>query len=416
LELTNRPPKPIIATMSELDVTGLMTVSKAIAIIDAAPVQRHIDRVPLMKTLGLRLAADIRADRDFPPFNKSLMDGYALRAADLAKAPLEFPIVAHIAAGSAARDPLREGQAMAIMTGAPIPAGADIVIPVEQTELIEPGNKVRINGNATGNNIARAGSDVRARTIVLHTGTKIGPAQIAVAAGVGAIHLDVFRAPSTAVLGTGDEIVPIDATPGPEQIRGSNNAMLTSLLQTLGCSPRDLGTCRDDRQATRDAILNGLDGDALFITGGMSMGERDYVPAILKELGADFRVTKLRIKPGKPFVFAIMPNGKFVFGLPGNPVSAFVCTLRLASRLLTNIAGGVPPAQLHRAQLAESLPANGPREFYQPAIFVDGAIKPLGWKGSADIFTLAQAQAFIVRDENEPAKAAGEWVQILNLP
>jgi molybdopterin molybdotransferase len=369
-----------------------------------------------MESVGMRLAKEIRADRDFPPFEKSLMDGYAVRAEDVVGGAVELPVVEHIAAGSAAGRRLGRGEAMAIMTGAPLPGGADKVVPVEETELLGGGTTVRIKGGGGNRYIAARGSDMRQGEIVLPTGTLMGAAQIAVAASVGAARVEVFRRPAARVLGTGDEIVPIEEVPGPEQIRGSNNAMLVALLEKLGCTTRDLGTCRDDREATRQAIVNGLDGDALFITGGMSMGEKDYVPGILKDLGAEFRITKLRIKPGKPFVFAVMPGGKFVFGLPGNPVSGYVCTLRLASRLLDKLAGGKPVDRLRPMPLAEKLPANGPREFYQPGILAGGAIAPLNWKGSADIFTLAASNALIVRSENEAPKAAGDIVQTIELP
>jgi molybdopterin molybdotransferase len=159
-----------------------------------------------------------------------------------------------------------------------------------------------------------------------------------------------------------------------------------------------------------------------FVSGGMCMGEYDYVPKILRELGVELRITKLRIKPGKPFVFGVRGGQRgdhFVFGLPGNPVSGFVCTVRLASRLIARL-GGVAGTGVHErwieAALTDSIPPNGPREFYQPAILLDsGEVRPLGWKGSADIFTLARANALLVRGENEPALQAGSRVRVLEI-
>jgi molybdopterin molybdotransferase len=164
-----------------------------------------------------------------------------------------------------------------------------------------------------------------------------------------------------------------------------------------------------------ERIEVGLEQDVLLISGGMSMGERDYVPGMLRRLGAEMKITKLRIKPGKPFVFAKMPGGKFVFGLPGNPVSAFVCTIFLVSRLLEKMAGGTPRSEMHTAPLARSLLANGNRTFFQPAIFDGRAIIPLQWKGSADVYTLGQANALVVRPENQAAQVAGAMVEFMEL-
>jgi molybdopterin molybdotransferase len=191
--------------------------------------------------------------------------------------------------------------------------------------------------------------------------------------------------------------------------------MLVALLGKLHCQPLDLGTVPDEPDKLRDAIRRGLEQDVLLVSGGMSMGERDLVPGMLRELGGELRITKLRIKPGKPFVFAVMPGGKFVFGLPGNPVSAFVCTLCLAARLLSRMGGGPAGSAPRTAPLAKALDANGPRQFYQPARLRDGMLVPLQWKGSADIFTLAQADALIVRAENHSPMQAGTMVEFLEI-
>jgi molybdopterin molybdotransferase len=258
----------------------------------------------------------------------------------------------------------------------------------------------------------------------------MGPAQIAAAASVGAADLDVFAAPRVAVLATGDELVPGDEQPGPAQIRNSNTPMLMSLLRSLGCETIDLGTVADQMDATRAALLNGLNHDVLFVTGGMSMGEYDYVPGLLQEIGVDLRITKLRIKPGKPFVFGVtfpasprhrVPVSSFVFGLPGNPVSGFVCTVRLASRLLARLAGASVQERWLTGKLDTDLPSNGPREFYQPAIWKAGAdsepatITPLKWKGSADLFTLAKANCLIIRAENESPVPRGREVRAFQI-
>jgi len=443
--------------MGELDVSQLMTVAQAMAAIDAAPVAPRVTRLSLTQATGRRLARDVVADRDFPPFAKSTMDGFAVRAADVAKTPAELQVVGRIAAGRAMDGTLEPGQAAAIMTGAPLPAGADGVVPVEETEEREGIVRV-LKANGVTRFVAQKGSDCPKGKLVLPKGTVLGPAQVAVAASVGAADLEVFELPRVAVLGTGDELVPFDAEPGPAQIRNCNNPMLVALLTRLGCTVHDMGTAPDNPDFIRARVLEAMTGDydALFVTGGMSMGEHDYVPKILQEVGVEFRVTKLRIKPGKPFVFGVKKgsglgvqgsggeaaapsslnpeprtlnpplNPFYVFGLPGNPVSGFVCTVRLASRLLDRMGGGPVNERWLTGRLMVGLPANGPREFYIPTVrtvqparisaqAVLPAIRPLDWKGSADVFTLASANSLLVRAANEPPLPDGTLVRVLDI-
>jgi molybdopterin molybdotransferase len=394
----------------------LISVQQAIQILDNTPVSPRVVRLALSTAIGLRLAEDILSDRDYPPFDKAVMDGFAVRSADVAS-PTSLRIIETISAGTTGRRELKAGEAAAIMTGAPLPAGADAVVPVEETS--RQGDRVEVKIPAQpGFAIARRGSDIEAGRIVLPRGIRLGPAQAAVAASVGASTVSVYARPRVAILSTGDELIEIDQTPKEAQIRNSNSFMMVALLNQLGCEVQNLGIVRDDPALIREAIAQGLESDALFITGGMSMGERDYVPALLREMGLNLAITKLRIKPGKPFVFATQhkPAGvKYVFGLPGNPVSAYVCTIRLAGRILSRVAGGPADPAIYQLKLTEPLPANGVREFYQPAVHDGSTVTPLSWKGSADIFTLAAANALIIRPENAPAAAAGEptWSLIL---
>ena len=456
--MTASPLASIIAFVpnpADPDVSALLTVRQAIEIIDTEPVTPRIERVPLARCRGRRLAQDVVADRDYPPFDKSLMDGYAVRAQDVQKTPIDLPVVGVIPAGRWPERGIEPGETMAVMTGAPMPPGSDATVPVEQTEELgsdgETGTVRILKPVAVGYAVARRASDIAAGKTVLPLGALIDAPAIAVAASVGAAELDVYARPRIAVLGTGDEIIPIDQSPSPAQIRNSNNPMLSALLDRLGCDVTDLGIVADDPDLIRAALERGLAFDALFVTGGMSMGQFDYVPKALIELGVKLKITKVRVKPGKPFVFGVKQSAEmkvlsaesshresdslstqhpalstFIFGLPGNPLSAFVCTLRLASRLLARMTGGVPHERWLTGRLDSGLPANGPREFYQPVLYRQASgmnsaqnelpsIEPLTWRGSADVFTLARANAMLVRTENEPTLPKGTMVRVLEI-
>lgn len=403
--------------MSELDVAALISVRQAINIIDAAPVSPRMTTLALDEALNHRLAEDLAADRDYPPFDKSQMDGYAIRCVDVARTPVVLQNLGEIAAGQVSHHPLTPGKAIAIMTGAALPPGADGVVPVEDTE--PAGDHVRIlRADNPGRYIARKGDDIAAGSTLLSRGTLLTAAQVAAAAMVGASRLCVFARPRVGVLSTGDELVTASQTPIGAQIRNSNSPMLMALLRQLGCEPIDLGIVRDDPAAIRSKLEEGLTCDVLMVSGGMSMGTHDHVPRLLGEIGCTLRITKLRIKPGKPFVFGDRA-GRFVFGLPGNPVSGFVCVIRLASRLLERLAGGTPREKWVTGQLETPLASNGPREFYQPCQIRRNSsattITPMGWKGSADLFTLASANGLLVRPENDSSRGAGDTVSALEI-
>jgi len=406
--------------MAEPDVRGHITVAEAIAIIDAIPVRRRVQTLDAGACRGRVLASPVLADRDLPPFDKSLMDGFAARAGDLAggnAATVALRIVGTIAAGSEAAFAIQPGQCAAIMTGAPMPAGADCVVPVEAARVSADGQTVQLSGGGkSGEFVAPRGSDIRGGAVVLESGQWIGPAQLAAAASVGVTRLDVFASASAGILVTGDEIVPAQAAPLPHQIRDGNGPMLAALVEQLGAAVVWREHVDDDPDRLRAALAAGLRHDVLFVSGGMSMGQRDHVPRLLAELGVRILITKLRIRPGKPFIFGVHESADgahYVFGLPGNPVSGFVCTLVLASRLLKRLSGGTPPVRLSRARTTDPLPANGPRDFYQPAILAGPDIRPLNWKGSADVFTLAKANSLIVRPENHPPLPAGAEIEFI---
>ena len=317
--------------MSEPDVSHLITVQEAIAILDAVPVELRAQKVNLADALGRYLAQDLPADRDYPAFEKSLMDGFAVRNSDLSNAGA-LNLVGEVRAGETSSQQLEAGQAMSIMTGAPLPRGADAVVPIEFAQ--RQGNRVQVTkaGDYT-RFVAHSGSDCRAGTVVLQRGIKLGAAQLAVAATIGAAEIEVYDHPRVAILATGDELIGIDQNPQRHQIRNSNSTLLQALLRGYGCAVTDLGMVRDEMAPMIKAIESGLKFDALFITGGMSVGAYDLPPRALAQLSAEILITKLKIKPGKPFIYARL-GGCQIFGLPGNPLAGFVCTERLASRVL----------------------------------------------------------------------------------
>ena len=397
-----------------------------------AAIARHAGALPsrvvvLEQALGLELSEPILMDIDSPPFDRAMLDGYAARAVDaLGGAQLE--IVGRVDAGSTGGNlNVGQGQCVAINTGAPIPTGADTVVQVEHTAAVagQPRFVQVVKGAARGVGIQQRGSDARAGTTVLTAGVRLGPAELAVAAAAGRGTVLVRPRPVVGVLTTGDELVPVEATPGPAQIRNTNRVLIRGALQERRLPILDLGTVGDDELALRAALERGLaEADVLIVTGGMSMGTKDLVPKLLADLGVKILVEKVKMKPGKPFVFGTVERAgqqRYVAGLPGNPVSTYVCFVRFVVPLLGALASEIegPPRELQPAVLEADVVANGDREFYQPCVLRRGSTGvtalPLDWKGSADLFTLARADGLIVHPAGAGVRKAGGMVEILRL-
>jgi molybdopterin molybdotransferase len=410
---------PVEPTTSvEPDVSSLIGVDEAIRRLDAEPLTTRTVRKPLASAHGCVLAEDVLADADQPPFDRALMDGYAVRSADTSPGA-RLRVVGEANAGAGWDGTVAASHAAQIATGAPVPAGADAVVAVEFTR--RDGDLVVLEAAVpAGRAIARRGSDCRAGDVVLRAGQSLTPAALAAAATVGAAKPLLFARPNVAVINTGDELVAAGDAIGGATIRDSSGVALPALLSALGHPPTRALRVHDDPASLKHAFELALDlNDVLITTGGVSMGERDYVPRVLAELGFVARITKLKIRPGKPFVFAVRErDGKVAFGLPGNPVSSFVCTLVLVRRVLDRLAGRRAAGNTTRAAaLAVDLPANGPRQFYQPATLGPGGmITPMKWNGSADVFTLSRADALVVRPEHDPARRAGESVNYIEVP
>lgn len=375
--------------------------------------------VPLTAAcLGMFLAESVASDLDMPPFTKSLMDGYAARTADLANTPRTLQVIEEITAGKTPEREIGELQAARIMTGAPLPAGADCVIAVEQTEATGP-ERVTINQQsvAAGQHILERGREMRAGATVLEAGHRLRPQEIGLLAAVGRTEVRLFKRPRVAILPTGDEIVEAPKKPGPGQIRNSNGPMLASQVVRAGGEAQPLGIALDTLESLRKFIAIGLEADVLLLSGGVSAGKLDLVPGVLQELGVQAHFHKIHMKPGKPLFFGTRGQ-TLVFGLPGNPVSSLICFelfVRPALGRLMGDSSAEPrtiPARLERDHRHKS-----DRPTYHPGFLTfqdSGAVvDPLPWFGSADLRGLANSNVFIVFPPADELFLAGRQVPAL---
>ena len=380
---------------------------------------------------GLALAAAVTMESDSPPFDRALLDGYAVISGD-AKPATRLKIVGRQDAGGAVwRGQVQRGQCVAINTGAPMPSGADAVLMVEHSEVTqtgEGGQSEVIVGKTVGAEfgVQRRGAQARAGAEVLPAGLVLTPAAVAAAVAAGATEVRAYPRPRVAVLTTGDELVEPGRALGAGQIRNSNSPMLMALMEDGAGEGTtvDLGHSRDEAGVLRGKLEEGLSGaDVLLVTGGMSMGTKDLVPPLLKELGVKFVVEKVRMKPGKPFLFGVRERGgrrSYVCGLPGNPVSSFVTFQLFVRELLGVLAGRAEEGRFVQARAGGVFGANGDREFFQPCVLRrEGAALvavPAAWQGSADIFALARigAEAGLVRRGADTREVGvGELVEVL---
>jgi len=364
---------------------------------------------------GYVLAQDLIADRDYPPFDRATRDGYAVRASD-STAGATLRSIGEIKAGDALTQPLEKGTCVQIMTGAPVPPEADAVVMIEY--ISRDKEFIHFQQTATkGQNIVAAGSETAKDQSLLHAGTRLGYAELSLAAQIGATQLRCAKKPRVAILSTGDEIVPIDASPGPFQIRNSNSVSLAAQVREAGGEPVILGNAPDRIEILGDKIQQGLQEDVLVLSGGVSMGKYDLVEDVLKSLGATFYFDAVAIRPGKPAVFA-MCNQKPVFGLPGNPVSTMV-TFQLFVVPAIDLLSGAParPLPFLKAILAQPMKEKSGMTHFLPARVQfdsgEARVKALAWKGSGDTVTMAKANCFLVVGADIQALAAGENVNVL---
>ncbi len=384
-----------------------MVLSTVRAGIHAPPVEE----VTLTSAAGRVLAEDIAADRDSPAVSRSVRDGFAVRAADV---PGELQIIGEVRAGEHFSGAVEAGQAVEIMTGAPIPAGADAVVMIEHTS--RTGDRVKIDGPAEARQfINPRGCEAAKGDVVLARGTRLDFSGVAMLAAFGCSRAKVFRSPEVAIIATGDEIVEVDEIPADFQIRNSNAWSLAAQVARAGGIPRILPVARDTVEHTRHVIGQGMGSDLLLLSGGVSAGKYDVVEEVLAGFGGKFYFDRVLIQPGQPLVFG-RAAGRFFFGLPGNPSSTMVTFEVFARAALELLAGQaetalvMPYARLsrdfrHRPGLTRFLPAR---------LSDDGAtVTPVEWHGSADIPALTRANAFLVADADRPEYARGEWIRVL---
>jgi molybdenum cofactor synthesis domain-containing protein len=368
---------------------------------------------------GLVLAADVVAEEQVPPFDNSAVDGYAVRAADVAGAPVELAVVAEVAAGAATDRVLAPGEAIRIMTGAPVPAGADAIVMVEETERLAD-DRVRINAAVSAGAAVRpAGDDVQPGDLLFTAGTQVTATVAGVLASVNARTVSVYPRVRVAVLSTGDELVEDGGPLRPGQIRESNRRMLAALLRDAGCEVVDHGTVADD-EATLEQVLRAAAAgcDAIVTSGGVSMGDYDVVKAVLGRI-ADMTWMQIAIKPAKPFAFGLL-DGVPVFGLPGNPVSSVVSFEMLARPALRRMMGHRRLARPSLVAIADDgLPrrADGKTHLVRViAAFEDDGrchVRSVGAQGSHQLAATALANAIAVVPDGEGVPAGGEVAALL---
>lgn len=372
-------------------------------------------RLNVGEALSYVLAEEIRADREYPPFDRSTRDGYAVRA-DEAAAGAKLHCVGEVKAGDSVTLPLATGSCVQIMTGAAVPPGADAVVMIEFTS--RDGDVVTFQRAALpGQNIVPRGSEAPAGDVALHPGLRLGFAELAIAAQVGAAQLLCARKPRVAILSTGDEVVPINETPGPFHIRNSNSISLAAQVRLAGGEPVLLGNAMDRSDDLGAKIEQGLREEVLVLSGGVSMGKYDLVESVLQAMGAEFFFDAVAIRPGKPTVFARCRD-TFVFGLPGNPVSTMVTFLLFVVPALDLLAGApARPLPLLEAKLAEPLKEKPGMTHFLPARVEwrgeSAEVRPLPWQGSGDIAALSRANCFLVVPADRQDIAAGERVSVL---
>jgi molybdopterin molybdotransferase len=390
-----------------------ITVEQALEIVLAHTPTLPAEEVLLTEALGRVIAEDVASDVDMPPFDRSAMDGYAVRAGDTSGAPVVLEVIGQVRAGQVPDRPLEPGKAFQVMTGAPVPAGATAVQPVEKTRPQDDGRRVEIlEPVETGAHISRMGSEVRRGDVVFGRGQSLDPSALAVLASVGKGRLRVGRRPTVSVVVTGDELVDVWTRPSGGQIRNSNGTAVVAQARWAGAEVRDLGTAPDHADRIAELVRAGFASDVLVLSGGVSEGAFDLVEPVLLRFDVGLLFTRVAIKPGAPLVFG-RRGDKLVFGLPGNPVSAQVTFDLFVRPALLRLQGAKtvvrPPVEV---ELLEPARNRSGRKAHLPArVRTEGGrlvARLVPSQGSADLVAHARANALVVLEADRPRAETGE--------
>ena len=410
----------------------MISVSEAFEAIGQHVKAASPENVALAQAVGRRLSQDVRSDVDSPPHDKSVMDGFAVRAGDVKPGMSELKVIETVIAGGWPEKTIEPGQATRIMTGAPLPPGADAVVMIELTETRtdETGDWLRIKtelkneGVATGKHRMTQATNFAAGDVVFQAGHCVRPIDVGLLAEVGCHSVAVYRRPLIAVLPTGDELVDCDRVPNRGQIRNSNGPMLVAMARSLGLTTTDLGIGRDEREQLSQRIQSGLEHDMLILSGGVSAGMMDLVPGLLKEQGVEQIFHKVKMKPGKPVWFGVKKTNEqqtIVFGLPGNPVSSLVGFQLFVRATIDQLTGGAanePPSEF--CELTKPHQTRGDRPTYWPGRSITDdqtsrKVEPLAWNGSSDLRALGLADGLIYFSADPHDHPAGEVVKFFPL-
>jgi len=397
----------------------MISLEAALSQILAAIRPLGLEKVNLLDALGRVIGEDILASRAIPPKNNAAMDGYALRSADIRGASRERPVVLNviedIPAGAIPQKRVGQGQAARIMTGAPVPDGADAVLRMEETE--KDGQRVRVFVEApAGQDIRLAGEDVRSGETVISRGDIVRPAEIGMLATVGRSFISVYQKPLVAILATGDELVDVDENPSPWQIISSNSYALTAQVLDCGGIPLQIGIAKDTREDLTAKLQSALRADLIISSGGVSVGDYDLVKDIMKEVGNRMQFWQVAMRPGKPLAFGAM-NGVPLFGLPGNPVSSMVSFEQFVRPSILKMTGH---RNLFRRTIRALLTASiekkkGTRHFIRARVTIeDGRYRAVatGEQGSGILKSMVQANGLIVLPEHTASVNAGDTVTV----
>jgi molybdopterin molybdotransferase len=397
---------------------ALLSVAEALARVTDGLGPLEAERVPLNDALDRVLAEDLAAGLTQPPFDASAMDGYAVRAADVTALPARLTVIGEAAAGSGFGGNVGAGEAVRIFTGAPVPKGADTIVIQENTVAAD--GMVTVTEAVLGRHIRPRGQDFAEGDVLLHRGTRLGPRELMLAAGMNHADVAVTRRPRVAILSTGDEVVPPGSALGPDQIVGSASYGLGALVEAEGAKAISLGIAKDTPESLSTLIRAGAGADILVTIGGASVGERDHVAAALRAEGLELDFWKIAMRPGKPLLYGRL-GSQGVLGMPGNPIAALICGIVFLVPMLHRLLGLREAADgLENALIGEALAANGPRQHYLRATSRRG---PEGEKvvaaflaqDSSLMADFARADCLIVRPPMAPALEKGDRVTIIPL-